>query len=67
MTNKELTVKEFEEMEGEPEHGQVVLLKHNKFIDYFVETNEPCDGVITWDSAMEGLVCSKCNLYTGVK
>jgi hypothetical protein len=54
-------------------HGQVVRCKHNiiegdmnhpKDED---ETNIPCDGIVTWDEAMEGLICDKCELYTGVK
>ena len=55
------------------EHGQIVKLQHNKVLgsmncpkdeDF---TDIPCDGIVRWDFMMEGLVCSKCELYTGYK
>jgi len=30
-------------------------------------TDEPCDGDVSWEPVLEGFVCSKCQLYTGVK
>ena len=41
--------------------------EHKVFINYFDSTDEDCDGEVYWEEVMEGYVCTKCNLYTGVK
>jgi hypothetical protein len=59
--------------EQEYEHGQAVDCPHNivkgdmnnpKDSDY---TEEPCNGATYWDIVLEGVICTKCQLYTGVK
>ena len=61
-----MELKEFEESEH-IEHGQVVNFPHKHFINYFEDNDIDCDGEVYWESVLEGLVCNKCNLYTGVK
>ena len=54
-------------------HGEVVEFKHNIFKGCMNhpraddETNIPCEGIVHWDCGLEGLICSKCQLYTGIK
>ncbi len=60
-------------MTEELEHGQLVVCQHNivtgnmNFPKDEDITDIPCDGETLWDDALEGVVCSKCQLYTGVK
>ena len=58
--------KQLEFLEGyyEPE---IIKMKHKVNTDYYTETDEFCDGEVYWDEGVEGYVCTKCNLYTGVK
>ena len=31
------------------------------------DSDEDCDGTLTYDEVLEGKVCNKCNYYDGVK
>lgn len=49
-------------------HGEKIILKHNCYIDYSTNNGkEECKGEVYWESVLEGFVCSKCDLYTGIK
>lgn len=41
--------------------------EHKVWINYYETSDEDCDGEVYWEEVMEGYVCTKCNLYTGVK
>lgn len=65
---EKITIEDFEKMNIEDvAHGQEVIFPHNFCLDYYEETNDDCDGDVYWELVMEGLVCTKCNLYTGIK
>ena len=48
-------------------------MKHNivkgniNNLDSIEETNIPCTGLVMWEEVLEGYICSKCSLYTGLK
>lgn len=46
---------------------EYVEMEHNIWEDYFTELQDKCDGKVYWEEGMEGYVCTKCNLYTGIK
>lgn len=49
-------------------HKKVIVLPPTKDCGYNeVITDEDCDGETYWDEALEGYVCTKCDLYTGIK
>ena len=54
-------------------HLEVVKFKHKitkgnmNFLDTIKVTEIECNGIVTWDEGIEGLICNKCQLYTGVK
>ena len=52
---------------SEYKHGEKIELKHPFFNNYIEDTGKECNGEVFWDEVLEGFVCSKCNLYTGVK
>ncbi len=55
------------------EHGEKINYPHNKVLGCMNHpkdedfTDIVCDGLVVWDAGIEGLVCSKCELYTGIK
>jgi hypothetical protein len=55
-----------EELEN-VKHGEEVVFRHKTFIDYYNHNEEHCNGIVRWDNVLEGFVCNKCALYTGVK
>jgi len=54
-------------------HNEVVKYPHKRVngnMNYPKDediTDIDCDGIVTWEEALECLVCNKCQLYTGVK
>ena len=44
-----------------------VEMPHNIWKNYWAELDSPCDGQVYWEPGMEGYVCTKCELYTGIK
>jgi hypothetical protein len=59
--------------EDKYKHGQIVICPHTIVLGSknFPEpgdfTDIPCDGETRWDIVLEGVICDKCELYTGVK
>jgi len=49
------------------EHGDKIKLEHPKWINYYEFTKEICDGEVYWEEGLDGYVCTKCELYTGIK
>ena len=41
--------------------------EHKFFINWAESTDEDCDGEVYWEEGLEGYVCTKCELYTGIK
>lgn len=53
-------------------HNRHVVPKHPNplyGLDWDKEyvTDETCDGIVYYEEVMEGYVCTKCQLYTGIK
>jgi len=59
---------------------EIILMPHKKHIvpkhknplyglawDKEYTTDEDCDGIVYYEPVQEGYVCTKCQLYTGVK
>ena len=46
-------------------HYKVVVPNGDWSKEYVL--NEKCDGKVYYDEALEGKVCTKCGLYTGIK
>ncbi|MEK6881190.1 MAG: hypothetical protein AABY22_16335 [Nanoarchaeota archaeon] len=59
--------------ELELEHGQKVDYPHKEMVGNMnqphlqTQLDRECNGATYWEDVLEGVVCSKCELYTGVK
>lgn len=66
---KPITIEECNKLieSDEIQHEQPVIFPHKFCPNYYEESEEDCDGEVYWEAVLEGLVCTKCNLYTGIK
>lgn len=65
---KKVSLKQFNKINN-PSHGQPVIFEHNFILNELTgeDNGQICKGKVYWEAGLEGLVCEKCNLYTGIK